>query len=65
MPNQPRKGIKQLTLRMDPPMYEALRQAAAFNRRSMHSEMLFLLEHQLTTDGFYDGEGEFQQEMKL
>lgn len=65
MPNQPRKGRKTLTLRMEPDMYRALKAAAEYNRRSMHSEMLFLIEHRLTTDGFYDTEGEFQEEMKL
>lgn len=65
MPNQPRKGRKTLTLRVEPDMYEALKQSAEYNRRSMHAEMLYLLEWRLTTDGFLETDGEFQEEMKL
>lgn len=50
---------KIVSLRLEPPLHNALRAAAKWNRRTMQQEMQFILEHRLHVDGFLDDQGAF------
>lgn len=56
---------KIVSLRLEPGLYNALKEAAVWNRRTLQQEMQFILEHRLSVDGFIDGDGQAFADLDL